>query len=385
MLTIHVFGDPAQAGGLAQGTGVFTLDIDVLPQVVSVRALSPIPGGPVTSIVLTFQGDDLDSTAAEDPANYTVVLLGSGGGVVPIAASSGGQSVIYDPAVDVDVTSGLTYPTAEDQTVTLLFAHPLAAGSYEIELSPAIQAAAFNAAEAGELAIGDGSFAGHPVVTVTGSTIVNGANLYEPGLVGTSVGPPARTPTSPVAASPFLTQLQADLAAVLDQGLTAALGDSAITAAVNDEILARYLPLYEAAATGSSKQAPLSFTIIWLDPVSISLQSPQGLSLSYNLSTNALSNGLGSSFVSVGGNVEMIVMENAAGTFNLDVANVAATAQGGAVELSAAGFSAEEFTAQLQGGETGFELALGGASGSVSSPGSPDGGGSGALTSPGTR
>ena len=118
---------------------------------------------------------------------------------------------------------------------------------------------------------------------------------------------------------------------------------------MNDEILARYLPLYTSPGPGSTQQTPPSFTIIWLDPVSIDLQSPQGLNLSYNLSTNAVSNGLGSSFVSVGGNVEMIVLENAAGTFNLDVANVPATARGGVVELSAGGFSSEEFTAAVAG------------------------------------
>jgi hypothetical protein len=264
-----------------------------------------------------------------------------------------------------------------DQTVTLVFTQPLAAGSYEIVLAPAIQAAAFNAAEAGELAPGDGSFAGHPVVSVSGA-LVNGAALTEPGLVTAPVASTA--PNSAVVASLFLTELQGDLAALLDQGLREALGDSAITTALNQEILAQYLPLYSSPGSASTKQTPPSFAIIWFDPVSISLQSPQGLSLSYNLSSNALSNGLGSSFVSVGGNVEMIVMENAAGTFNLDVGNVAATAQGGAVELSASGFSSEEFTAQLQGGETAFYLALGGDSssgpgstGSPSGPGSPAG------------
>jgi len=374
VLTVLVFGEPAvaaQAGGLAQGSGVYTLDIDVLPQVVSVHALSPIPGGPITSIVLTFQGDNLDPASAEDPANYTVIFLGPGiGGVVPSAATSGGQSIIYDPGVNVDVTSGLTYPTAVDQTVTLLFTQPLAAGSYEIVLAPAIQAAPYNAAEAGELAPADGSFVGHPVVSMVGALVVNGARLTEPGLVSAPVASTAQN--SAVVASLFLTQLQGDLAAVLDQGLRAAEGDSAITTAVNDEILARYLPLYNLAlgplpGPVLTQQTFPSFTIIWLDPVSIDLQSPQGVSLSYNLSTNALSNGLGSSFVSVGGNVEMIVMENAAGTFNLDVGNVASTAQGGAVELSANGFSSEEFTAQLQGGQTGFQLDLGGDASAVAS------------------
>jgi hypothetical protein len=369
VLTVHVFGDPAEAGGAAAGSGVYTLDIDVLPQVVSVQALSPIPGGPVTSIVLTFQGDRLDPASAQDPANYSVTFLGPGTEkVVPIAATNGGQPIIYDPGVNVDLTSGLTYPTAVLQTVTLLFAQPLAPGSYAITLAPAIQAAAFNAAEAGELAPGDGLFAGHPVVTVTSTLVVNGARLSEPGLVKPPVASAAQS--SAVVASKFLTQLEGDLAAVLDQGLRSAVGDLAITTAVNEAILARYAPLY---TTG---QKPPSFTIIWLDPVSIDLQSPQGVNLSYNLSTNALSNGLGSSFVSVGGNVEMIVLENAAGTFNLDVANVPSTARGGEVELSASGFSSEELTAELQGGATGFQLALGASPGAVA-PSSDTSGGSG--------
>jgi hypothetical protein len=374
LLTIHIFGEPAQAqaGGLAQGTGVYTLDIDVLPRVVSVQALSPLPGGPVTSIVLTFQGDTLDLASAEDRANYTVSFLGGVGGAVPIAATSGGQPIVYDPGVNVDLTSGLTYPTAVDQTVTLLFTSPLAPGSYEVELSPAIQAAAFNAAEAGALAPGDGSFAGHPVVSVTGALVVNGARLDEPGLVTAPVAAAAQK--SAVVPSPFLNQLQGDLGAVLDQGLRAAVGDSAITTAVNDQILTRYLPLYPLTGPVSTQQAPPSFTIIWLDPVSVSLRSSQGANLSYDLSTNALSNGLGSSFVSVGGNVETIVLENAAGSFNLDVSNFASTARGGMVEVSADGFSSEDFTAELQGGQTGFSLALGGdtAGGDASAIGAPE-------------
>ena len=182
---------------------------------------------------------------------------------------------------------------------------------------------------------------------MTGALVVNGASLTEPGLVTAPVAAAAQK--SAVVASPFLTQLQADLAAVLDQGLRAGVGDSAITTAMNDEILARYLPLYSSPGPGSTQQTPPSFAIMWLDPVSFDLQSSQGVSLSYNLSTNAVSNGLGSTFVSVGGNVEMIVLENAAGTFNLDVSNVPATARGGAVQLSANGFSSSEFTDRVAG------------------------------------
>jgi hypothetical protein len=382
LLTIHIFGEPGavtpSTGGLAQGTGVYTLDIVVLPQVVSVQALSPIPGGPVTSIVLTFQGDNLDPVSSQDPANYTVQFLSGFGGAVPIAASFGGQPITYNPGVNVDVTSGLTYPTAVNQTVTLDFSQPLAPGSYEIALSPAIQAAPYNAAEASILVPGDGSFAGHPVVTVAGGGVVNGARLNEPGLVTSSVTSTA--PGAGVAPSRFLTQLQGDLGAVLNQGLRAASNDAVITGAVNDQIIARYAPMYASPVLVTAAHTPPSFVIIWFDPVSIDLQSPQGLNLSYNLSNNALSNGLGSSFVSVGGNVETIVLENAAGTFNLDVANVPATARGGAVMLSASGFSTDEFTAELQGGVTAFQLDLAGNAGTAEGSGSdgasaPGGGG----------
>ena len=158
---------------------------------------------------------------------------------------------------------------------------------------------------------------------------------------------------------------------MLDQGLRAGLADSAITKAVNNAILRELPPAVRGHGFRIVEAGAPSFAILWLDPVSIDLQSPQGVNLSYNLSSNALSNGLGSAFVSVGWNVEMIVMENAAGTFNLDVGNVAATAQGGFLDLSSSGFSAEEFTAQLQGGETAFALSLAENSSGISSPGSP--------------
>jgi hypothetical protein len=369
VLTVHIFGvRGAPAGGQAPGVGVYTLDIDVLPQVVSVQALSPIPDGPVTSLVLTFQGDRLDPASAQGPANYTVTFLGPGGieADVPIAATSGGQPIVYDPGVNVDLSSGLTYPTAVQQTVTLLFARPLAPGSYRITLSPAIQTAPFDPAEVASLAPGDGSFGGHPDVSLSGTQVVNGTSLIVPALGTAQVSTAA--PASAVAPSRYLTQLQADLSAMLDQGLRRTVGDASITKALNDLILSRYSPLYLGRATLPS------FAILWLDPVSIDLQSPQGVNLSYDLSTNAVSNGLGSSFVSVGGNVELVVLENAAGTFNLDVANVPSMARGGVVELFGGGFSLESLTAQLQAGVTAFHLDLGASSGtgpSVSSPESP--------------
>jgi hypothetical protein len=366
LLTIHIFGEPAQAG-VVQGAGVYTLDIDVLPQVVAVQAGSPIPGGPVTSIVVTLQGDDLDPTEAENPSNYTVICYGPGGGVIPLGSADGGPSVVYDPATDVDITGGLNYATAQDQTITLLFAQPLPPGSYEIELSPAIVSAPYSAAELSILAPGNGSFAGHPVVSIADASVVNGVQFFAPNLVATPVV--SKTPGSAVGASQFLTSLQGNLAALIDQGLEASVADTAITAELNNLILSQYAPLY--GSSGSSQGSIPSFAIIWFDPVSIGLQSPQGLNLSYELSSNALTNSLGSTFVSVGSNVEMIVMENAAGTFNLDVGNVASTAQGGAVLLSASGFSEDAFTAALQAGATAFALALGGETGGTTSSSAP--------------
>ncbi len=192
------------------GYGAYSLDVDVLPQVVSVQAESALPGAPATSLVLTLQGDNLDTAAAENPANYTItwlgpdgVLDGTGNEVIPVAADSGGQPVIYDPGADLGVASGLDYPTASRQTITLLFTAPLPVGSYEISLSPNIQTASFNSDEANSL-VGDSSFEGHPMTTVTDGSVVGigqisfrASNLVSPD------GTP--NPNAIAAGTPFLT------------------------------------------------------------------------------------------------------------------------------------------------------------------------------------
>src|SRR5262249_16831251 len=139
-LLVHIFGLPA-SGGLPQGTGIYTLGIDVLPQVVSAEAPPAVPGGSANSIVLVFQGDRLDPITAENSANYRVTWLGPDGlagttddRVLTIASATGGQPVLYNPGGNVDVSSGKTSPTAVRQTVTLLFAQPLPVGSYQIEI-----------------------------------------------------------------------------------------------------------------------------------------------------------------------------------------------------------------------------------------------------------
>src|SRR5262249_39552677 len=132
-LTLHVSGGSG-------GSGAYTLSLDVVPQVVSAQAESPVPGGPATSLVLTFQGDRLDPAAASSPPHYTVTLHGVSGftadQVIPLASAPGAQAVVYDPGANLDVVSGLHYATAVRQTVTLLFDQPLPPGDYTVRIAP---------------------------------------------------------------------------------------------------------------------------------------------------------------------------------------------------------------------------------------------------------
>lgn len=373
-LTVRVFGQTSADG--TRGAGAYTLDIDVLPQVVAVEAESVLPGGPATSLVVTLQGDRLNRATAQDPANYTVTWLGpddlagtADDRVIPVAALGGGQPVVYSPSSNVDVASGLAYPTAVRHTITLLFAQPLPPGSYEVKLSAQIQADPASGDEAGMLA-GDASFAGHPIVSSRGEIIQNGSSFVVPGLVSAS-GTPG-DPRSIAKGTAFLTQLQGDLSSLLDVLLAARGDDPSLTDTLNNQILARFAPALAAAGNGSQT---LTFSIIWFDPVSIDLQSPQG-GISYSASSNVASNSLGQTFVSVGGNVEVIVMANMSGTFNLDVGNVSDSARGGAVLLSSNSSQLFSFTDALRGGESGFELNAGDLVGGTT-PGNGDGSGNG--------
>jgi hypothetical protein len=356
-LLVHVAG---LAGGpsTTAGFAAYTLDVDVLPQVSSIQAEAAVPGGPVTSLVLTLQGDRLDPATAENPANYTVTWFGPDGvqgtaddQVIPVGSVDGGLPVIYNPNSALDVTSGLDYPTAVRQTITLLFPSALPAGSYEIKLSPNLQTAAYNTAEAG-LLNPTSSFQAHPVVSAGGGVIKNGSSLVVPNLVL-----PPGTPANLGAiqnGTPFLTQLTGDLGALLDE-LLLQHGDNPVeTAAINNEILARFGPAI-AAAAGSQT----SFTIFWFDPVSFDLQSPQGQRASYNLGTNQASSTAGPTFVSVGSNVEVVVMANQAGTFKLDVGNVPELARGGALLVSDAATLVLSLTDAFRSGTTSLSLALG--------------------------
>ena len=351
VLTVRIFGVSGT------GNGAYTLDIDVLPQIVSVQANSVLPGGPVSSLTVTMQGDQLDPSAFNNVSNFTVTWLGPDGSgsaddqVIPIAAVGGGAPVVYNQAADIQVASNLRYPPTARRTINLLFANPLPAGSYQVTLGTGVQTAPYSASEAG-LLVGAG-FDGHPVVSVAGGTISSGATFTATGLV--TLAAPFGNPDAISNGTPFLTQLQNDLGALLDTQVKAVGDAPAVTTAINDQILSRFVPAFDAAlAAGDQGNGPLTFAIIWLDPVSCDLQSPQGQQASYNLGSNQAVNGIDRTFIEVGGNVELLVLAGQAGTFKLDVSDVPALARGGAVVLSPVGDQVMSFTDALRSGTMEF-------------------------------
>jgi hypothetical protein len=347
-LTLHV------EGGSSTAAGAYTLDIDALPQVVSVAAESALPGtgssaGAASNIVIAFQGDRLDAATAENPANYQVIYLGADGvpgtnddQAIPLAS---GQSVIYDPGANLDVTTGKVYPTAVKQTVTLLFDQVLPAGNYEIKLSSNIQSANTIANES-DLLASSGTITGHPLVSVVNASVIEGAKLVSN--LDTS-----STSTDDVAdfksGTPFLSQLHSDLNAMLDSELSASGDNSSITPALLAQLMQRFAP--ELSGHGLP---PL--LVLFLDPVSLNLADPSGNHVSYNLQTNALSNQSSDAFVSVTGNVELVVMPLLNGTYNLDVSDVPQTARGGAEILGAQSQQTIAITDQLRDGQQDFSF-----------------------------
>jgi hypothetical protein len=161
--------------------------------------------------------------------------------------------------------------------------------------------------------------------------------------------------------TPFLTQLQNDLGALVDALVRAKGDDPAITAAINNQILARFVPGYDPNAKNAQ-----TFAIFWLDPVAIDLQTPQqGQQVSYNLSTNQVKNNAAQTYVEVGGNVEVIVVAGVAGSFKLDVGDVGSLARGGAVVLAPDGTQTHSWTSELRNGTTDFIVNIAEASSST--------------------
>jgi hypothetical protein len=365
LLTLHVFGVRGAHG--QRGFGAFTMDIDVLPQVVSVESqallpgLGQNPGGPTASLVITFQGDRLDPTTAEDPANYRVTWLGPDGQagtaddrvIVPSAGTSN-RSVVYDPSTNVEVASGNVYPTAIRQTVTLLFTDPLPAGSYRIEVSPRVQAAPFNEDEQ-NLLVGGTGLTGHAVVSRTGGQITEGDRRTALDLVfaGGALGDFNIFETG----TPFLTQLHDDLGAVLDAELNHRGDDPSISTTISDQIVDRFNP-----ALGPAVQRPVAMLVIWLDPVSPTLVDSQGSRIVFNQEDNLFLNTIRRAYVNVTGNVEVFVLTLPVATnekFRLTVDNVTAAARGGAIYFGADGNEVRQLTPVLRSGVTNIEISVG--------------------------
>jgi len=356
-LTVHVFGMAGSGGTL--GAGAYTLDIDVLPQVVSVEGDALLTGagnlaaGPTTNLVITFQGDRLDPVSAEDPANYTVTWLGPSGVLgapdnqnIPLAAANGFQSVVYDPGANVDVASGKTYPTAVRQTVTLLFGAPLPTGSYVITLSPKIVSAAFNDDEQDPLTAS--AFAAHHVVSVSNGTVVAGARFAAANLVSEiSLGGFGNFETG----TPFLTQLHSDLGALLDSFLTQNGDQTTLTAS----LLNQMLHLFQPALAGEDLPPLL---VMFLDPVSLDLVDPEGTRIDYSLQTNSLSSQIPDSFVSVASNVEVVVLPIVPGQFVLNVSNVAQASRGGVLIVGTNQEQSIQLTDGLRSGTRQFQFGI---------------------------
>jgi hypothetical protein len=346
VLTVHI------SGAAAGGAGAYTLVIDILPQVVSITPQWVLPGvngqpaGPVTSLVITLQGDRLDRTLAENPANYGVISLGDGspGRQIPVA------SVVYDPGANTQVSVGRTYPDTVRQTITLVFANALPVGVYEIDLSPALQTAAFNSNES-NLLVGGAAFAGHPVVAVMGNgQITNGAKLVVPNLV---------PPSGQVGGfdvfnkgTSYLTNFHDDMGSVLNSNLTQN-GDAApeaTTKALLDQIVGRFGPA--AAASGTS------FLVIVLDPVSIQMADPNHNRTTYDLTSTKVSNNIGRTFFQVGGNVEVLVLASLAGTYTLNIYDVQASARGAAVLFNNGTAQIASLTDAIRLGQRDFQFTV---------------------------
>lgn len=361
-LLVHIFG--VEDGNGISGTGAYSLNINVLPQVVSVSA-EPLlpgtdgqPGGPTGLLVLTLQGDRLDQEVAENPDNYTVTFLGaddtfgtSDDQVIPLGANDRSrQPVIANPSSNVDVSSGQTFATAIRQTVTLAFDQALPAGSYRVEVSPVVQTRSFNGAEAARLEA-DTQFGGHPVVSFVAGQIVDGAVVEVQDLVQ-----PAGALGSFEAfedGTSFLTQLQNDLSFLLDNLLTE-FGDAAeITPTILNQITDRFK-----VAIGDLTERLTSMLIVFLDPVSLDLVDPGNNRVTFDLQTNEVERTIPNAFVEVGGNVEIVVIPNVNGQYRLDVADVPAAARGGVVFLGRQSEMVQTFTNELRSGTTSFNFDL---------------------------
>jgi hypothetical protein len=312
----------------------------------------------VTSLVITLQGDRLDPTTAQVAKNYVITWAGpdhtfgtADDQVLVPSAGADGEAVLYDPGANVDIATGRQFPTAVRQTVTLTFADPMPAGNYEAVLKPGIQTAPYSSTE-GNLLADPNQFTGHPVASVANGKAVEGSNLPpQTGLVQPSSGA-SDFAIFASKGTQYLTEFHDNIGALLDALVTQMGDDPGVTQALLDQGDATLAP--GITGTGSSAY----FLVFILDPVSLNLVDPQGQRAVVDLKTNTVTNAQPKTYIDVGGNVELLVLADVAGTFGLTVGSVHATARGGALIIGPDGTQSISITDQLRAGVSEFTFTI---------------------------
>ena len=117
--------------------------------------------------------------------------------------------------------------------------------------------------------------------------------------------------------------------------------------------------------SGGLAHTSTSLLALFLDPTSLDIQDPGGQHARYDLASGKFGNAIPNAFVSVSSNVEVAVIPALAGTFQLNVDDVPATARGGAVIFDGNGVRTISFTDGLHNGQRAFPLDVSSASPSV--------------------
>jgi hypothetical protein len=143
-----------------------------------------------------------------------------------------------------------------------------------------------------------------------------------------------------------LTQSHNDLGALLDSLLTA-LGDNS---EITERLLQQIIAIIRPALFDANGQLIVPLAVVLVDPTSIGLVAPDGSTLNHDLATNTFTSNLRKTFIEVGGNIELIVIADAVGEYDLSLEDVPARARAGVVHFGPQGPKFATFTAALRAG-----------------------------------
>ena len=186
-------------------------------------------------------------------------------------------------------------------------------------------------------------FNGHALVSVSGSAVTEGATLAKSNSLG--LQPPWAISPDSKSGTRFLSQFQGDLGALLDAQLTAHGDLGSITQDLLNQIIASISP-----ALGFAGNRIVSLLVLFLDPLSFNLVDPEGRSLEYNQQSNVATNKLPLTYLSVVTNLELVVIPDPSGTYQLNVAQAAAHSRGGLVFIGNDSTEARLFTGDIARG-----------------------------------